>query len=256
MAGLESSRDIGETPGWRVGLLFFAFGAICLLLDKTFELCEHHFRQRKGLLITVKHVKNEILMLGALSLILIAVQDQLLKICIPSTTTPDAYATSSRALLADQSFLNDNINIDCASNVAHEHHYASQHPLSSAVPPLKNNSNVGLGNRKAFSSRKLSFMSDVISDGIASITGAPGRSAAGSDAAQNGSQLSSRRLAAAIAGPDYCGDGYEPFWSARTMFQTHILLFLIAVVHIVYAGITMILCLWKVRCECSLKVYW
>ena len=59
-----------------------------------------------------------------------------------------------------------------------------------------------------------------------------------------------RLLLGALGGDqNYCGDGRAPFWSAATMYDTHILLFLVAVTHIVYTTITMTVCLWKVgRC--------
>ncbi len=44
-----------------------------------------------------------------------------------------------------------------------------------------------------------------------------------------------------------CGAGSEPFWSQQAILQAHIFVFVIAVTHIVYAAISMLLCIWKIR---------
>lgn len=56
-----------------------------------------------------------------------------------------------------------------------------------------------------------------------------------------------RSLLASLGGSEnHCPGGQGPFWSAATMFDTHILLFLVAVTHIMYTTVTMVVCLWKV----------
>jgi hypothetical protein len=56
-----------------------------------------------------------------------------------------------------------------------------------------------------------------------------------------------RSLLASLGGSqNYCPERQGPFWSAATMFDTHILLFLVAVTHIMYTTVTMVVCLWKV----------
>lgn len=47
-------------------------------------------------------------------------------------------------------------------------------------------------------------------------------------------------------GEDYtCKAGKEPLWSANTIHQTHILIFLVAVMHVFYATVSITLCLWR-----------
>ncbi|KAI3437800.1 hypothetical protein D9Q98_000247 [Chlorella vulgaris] len=45
-----------------------------------------------------------------------------------------------------------------------------------------------------------------------------------------------------------CSPGSEPFWSQLSLIQAHIFLFVVAVVHIIYAAASMLLCLWKLKC--------
>lgn len=55
-----------------------------------------------------------------------------------------------------------------------------------------------------------------------------------------------RRLLAAAVGTNYCKDGYEPFVSTNTLHQLHILIFILAGVHVAYSCLTMVLSLTKV----------
>lgn len=55
-----------------------------------------------------------------------------------------------------------------------------------------------------------------------------------------------RKLAAA-AGGDSCPKGKEPLWSITAMHQSHIFIFTLAVTHIVYAMLSMLICLYKLR---------
>jgi mlo protein len=48
-------------------------------------------------------------------------------------------------------------------------------------------------------------------------------------------------------GSDYCGKGKEPLWSATTLHQTHIFIFILACTHVCYVGLSTFLCSWKLR---------
>ncbi len=72
--GESAAHTIDQTSTWRVGILFFCFGLVSLALDRLFDWLENLFKSRKGLLQTIYCLKNELLMLGAISLILTAVQ--------------------------------------------------------------------------------------------------------------------------------------------------------------------------------------
>lgn len=59
-----------------------------------------------------------------------------------------------------------------------------------------------------------------------------------------------RTLLASAGGDGPCPLGQESFWSIRAIHETHIFIFVLAVVHIIYAGVSMVLCAWKVGVTC------
>jgi len=44
-----------------------------------------------------------------------------------------------------------------------------------------------------------------------------------------------------------CGDGKKPFWSATTIHQTHIFIFILAVTHVAYISLSMFVCILKLN---------
>jgi len=48
-------------------------------------------------------------------------------------------------------------------------------------------------------------------------------------------------------GTTYCEPGHAPLWSARTLNQTHIFIFILACTHIGYVALSTTLCLWKLN---------
>ncbi|CAD7699997.1 unnamed protein product, partial [Ostreobium quekettii] len=59
--------------------------------------------------------------------------------------------------------------------------------------------------------------------------------------------LAMRTLLAAGGGGDVCPSGEESFWSIRALHETHLFIFVLASVHIVFAGVSMVVCSWKVH---------
>lgn len=53
------------------------------------------------------------------------------------------------------------------------------------------------------------------------------------------------RLLLAAAGGKVCPKGEESFWTIRALHETHIFIFMLAVTHITYAGLSIVLCTWK-----------
>ena len=58
-----------------------------------------------------------------------------------------------------------------------------------------------------------------------------------------------RVLLASAGGGGVCPDGDEPFWSIRAIHETHIFIFVLAVVHIIFSGLSVLLCSWKVGAD-------
>ena len=44
-----------------------------------------------------------------------------------------------------------------------------------------------------------------------------------------------------------CESDEEPFWSANALHQTHLFIFMVAVIHISYATASILICLWRMR---------
>lgn len=53
------------------------------------------------------------------------------------------------------------------------------------------------------------------------------------------------RLLLAAASGDVCPKGKESLWTIRSLHETHLFIFLLAITHIVYAAISLSLCIWK-----------
>lgn len=75
MAG-ENDPSLTETPEGRIVVLFMAFVAITYLFDKLTEWVDHYLEHhnRRGLLHTIHKLEEELLALGLISLILIALE--------------------------------------------------------------------------------------------------------------------------------------------------------------------------------------
>ncbi|GMH43151.1 hypothetical protein BSKO_11073 [Bryopsis sp. KO-2023] len=171
-SGSADEKTLSNTPSWRIELLILVFIVITLLWEKGTDKIEHFLSSRKrlGLRHVIHKVEEELLALGLISLLLIALQDPLSNFCIDK---PEEEYSS------------------------HESKY-SPDPYSKEEPAAPDDSHA-------------------------------------------------RRLTASGGGAGNCPEGKEPFWSIATTHQTHIFIFLLALIHIVYAMLSMIICLWKVR---------
>eukprot|EP01025_Chloroclados_australasicus_P052683 TRINITY_DN6149_c0_g1_i2.p1 TRINITY_DN6149_c0_g1~~TRINITY_DN6149_c0_g1_i2.p1 ORF type:complete len:383 (+),score=38.62 TRINITY_DN6149_c0_g1_i2:192-1340(+) len=160
MAG-EGDANMAETPNWRISVLFLLIVVLSLVGHLFLHWMEEYFRKnkRKGLKHTLESLKDELFALGLITLMLIVLEDQIIKICIKD----DDYEKGD--------------------------YYGG-----------KNETLYEKG----------------------------------------------RRLLAGGAG-DSCKSGYEPLWSLTVLHDTHIFIFLIAVVHLVYAATSIILASLKVR---------
>ncbi|KAI8476523.1 MAG: Mlo family-domain-containing protein [Monoraphidium minutum] len=114
--------DIAETPGWRTGLLFLLFAVISVFLEEGTHWLEHKWSSRRGtsrsngLITMLTFIKQELFLLGLISMLLTAVQDSMLKICIPDAVaryglhwTPDPLeeVTKSKASAYSSSYMKD-----------------------------------------------------------------------------------------------------------------------------------------------------
>eukprot|EP01023_Acetabularia_acetabulum_P006120 TRINITY_DN12554_c0_g1_i11.p1 TRINITY_DN12554_c0_g1~~TRINITY_DN12554_c0_g1_i11.p1 ORF type:complete len:653 (-),score=135.65 TRINITY_DN12554_c0_g1_i11:726-2684(-) len=153
MAGYGA--DLDETPRWRLSILFLVVVFLSLVGHIGLHCLEEYFKKHKrtGLKHTLQSLKDELFALGLITLLLITLQDQIVKLCIDGgdDTYSQGYPTTNRKLLA------------------------------------------GTGD---------SFK---------------------------------------------CPEGKEQFWSITALHEIHILIFLIAIVHLVQAAISMVLASFRVR---------
>eukprot|EP01024_Parvocaulis_polyphysoides_P011023 TRINITY_DN13886_c0_g1_i5.p1 TRINITY_DN13886_c0_g1~~TRINITY_DN13886_c0_g1_i5.p1 ORF type:complete len:621 (-),score=56.12 TRINITY_DN13886_c0_g1_i5:142-1884(-) len=151
----EYGSDLDGTPRWRLSVLFMVIVVLSLVGHIGVHSLEEYFRihKRLGLKHTLESLKDELFALGLITLLLITLQDQIVKMCIDGNSAGDDpyYPTKNRKLLA--------------------------------------------GSGYKFS----------------------------------------------------CPNGQESFWSITALHEIHILIFLIAVVHLVQAALSMILASLRVR---------
>ena len=76
-------KTIEEEPSWIVVTVLFCFLLISILVEYSMEYIEHKLKQSKGLSSVLRKVKDELMLMGFISLVLVAIEDQLVSICIP-----------------------------------------------------------------------------------------------------------------------------------------------------------------------------
>eukprot|EP01023_Acetabularia_acetabulum_P017317 TRINITY_DN1862_c0_g1_i10.p1 TRINITY_DN1862_c0_g1~~TRINITY_DN1862_c0_g1_i10.p1 ORF type:complete len:641 (-),score=110.36 TRINITY_DN1862_c0_g1_i10:2695-4617(-) len=157
---MAGGADLDDTPRWRLSVLFMVVVVLSLAGHIGLHSLEEYFRRSKrhGLKHTLQSLKDELFALGLITLLLIVLQDQIVKMCIDSD---DAYSSS--------------------------------YPYDTY-----------------------------------------------------GSEYKNRKMLA--AGDAYeCPKGKESFWSLTVLHEIHILIFLIAVVHLTQAAFSMVLAVLRVR---------
>ncbi|KAL4451706.1 hypothetical protein ABPG75_007368 [Micractinium tetrahymenae] len=186
--------SIADLPGWRIGLIFLLFCIIAIAYDYGAEALDRYLKRhgKRALRHVVRRLQGELLVLGLLSLLLVAFESYLLRICIPCSGDACAWGCP-------------------------EPPYVEQGQAGSS----------GAGGHRRLRTLQAAW---------AGAGGGRGLLASGATG-----QLG------CLQAEETCGLGSEPFWSQLAIVQAHLFLFVIAVVHILYACISMLLCLWKLR---------
>jgi mlo protein len=80
-----SGKSIEEEPSWVVVVMLLSFLFISILVEHGMEHIHHKLSERhsEGLLSVHHKIKDELMLMGFISLILVALEDRLLSICIP-----------------------------------------------------------------------------------------------------------------------------------------------------------------------------
>lgn len=99
MADKEEKRSLALTPTWSVASVLTVFVAVSLLVERSIHRLSNwlHKTHRKPLLQAVEKMKEELMLLGFISLLLTATATTISNICIPSKFFDGAFAPCSRS---------------------------------------------------------------------------------------------------------------------------------------------------------------
>ncbi|KAF3442524.1 hypothetical protein FNV43_RR16440 [Rhamnella rubrinervis] len=176
----EEMRSLALTPTWSVATVLTIFVAVSLLVERSIHRLSSWLRKtnRKPLLEAVEKMKEELMLLGFISLLLTATSSMIANICIPSSFYDSTFAPCTRSEINEE---------------------------------IENNSS---------KDRKL-LMSSVLPHSL-------------------------RRILTDL-NRNTCKEGHEPFVSYEGLEQLHRFIFVMAVTHISYSCLTMLLAIVKIH---------
>ncbi|KAK9756316.1 hypothetical protein RND81_01G088500 [Saponaria officinalis] len=174
----EEMRSLALTPTWSIASVLTIFVAVSLVVERSIHRLSNwlHKTRRRPLLQTVEKMKEELMLLGFISLLLTATSSTISNICIPSKFFGDAFSPCSKT------------DVDEAT---------------------ENNASEG---------RKL----------------------------WNSTSYTIRRLMN-VLNENKCPEGNEPFVSYEGLEQLHRFIFIMAVTHVTYSCLTMLLAIVKIH---------
>ncbi|XP_024373337.1 MLO-like protein 14 [Physcomitrium patens] len=180
MAGDQSStaRTLEYTPTWALATVACVFVIISLAVERSLHSLGHYLREtkRKPLFAALQRLKDELMLMGFISLTITILQDPVSKICVPIS----AYNQWTPCKISSR-----------------------QSTAKTTTPPSR------------------------VSD-------------------DDQPEHRRRLLASASSTSSTCSAGYEPFVSPATLHQLHIFILVLALVHVAYSCLTMLLALIKV----------
>lgn len=211
--------SITETPEYRIVVLFMVFVAITLVFEKSSEWVDHYLKKhnRRGLLHTIHKLEEEILALGLISLLLIVFEEYIIQICISSDN--DEKKGKEKKKSSDK------------KGAAGEEKDDSE--ADALTAELEGTEVSGDTLTAGENGDEAPLVDASLTDGD------------GGNRRLLGTMM--RMLLAGGGGESVCPEGDESFWSIRTLHETHIFIFVLAAVHIVYSGTSVVLCSWKVN---------
>ncbi|KAH7860662.1 hypothetical protein Vadar_016476 [Vaccinium darrowii] len=181
----KEARSLALTPTWSVASVLTVFVAVSLLVERSIHRLSTWLRKtnRKPLLQAVEKMKEELMLLGFISLLLTATSSLIANICIPSKFYDTAFAPCTKSEVDEET----------ESNASEDHRLlmAFAHPHS--FRRMLNELNVNTC-RKA-----------------------------------------------------RCLSGYEPFVSYQGLEQLHRFIFVMALTHVSYSCLTMLLAIVKIH---------
>jgi len=81
---MGAGRTLEETDSWRTVLFWMIFLFLSIVIEQVFHHVEHYLQHhsKKGILGAVHKIKEELMLMGFISLILLALEDQITWICV------------------------------------------------------------------------------------------------------------------------------------------------------------------------------
>ncbi|XP_061348394.1 MLO-like protein 11, partial [Gastrolobium bilobum] len=177
---VQETRSLALTPTWSVATVLTIFVAVSLLVERSIHRLSNWLRKtnRKPLLAALEKMKEELMLLGFISLLLTATSSMIANICIPLKFYNSAFSPCSRSEIDEEMEENDSKERKLL--------------MASAYPRLLRRMLNGI-NRNS------------------------------------------------------CREGYEPFVSYEGLEQLHRFIFVMAVTHISYSCLTMLLAIVKIH---------
>ena len=220
--------SLEETPSWRVILFLLGFLILSILVEHSIHKLDHYLQHRgkTGPRAALTKIKDELMLMGFISLVLIIAEDSILAIC-------SNVSTSGVPVLGTK----------CVS-ILHK-----DVGLGSAVAGSAASSGAASATSSAASRRNLASQSTLaMIDYCCSLES--------SSAASSSSNSSSSRLLLSMGHPGrglggaandcQCPCGQTPFIEQASLHQIHVLIFAYASIHIMYGMIVMALAQTKV----------
>ncbi|KAM1041592.1 hypothetical protein ACFX2I_030727 [Malus domestica] len=100
----QEMRSLALTPTWSVATVLTIFVAVSLLVERGIHRLSHWLRKtnRKPLLEAVEKMKEELMLLGFISLLLTATSSMIANICIPSKFYNSSFSPCSRSEITEE----------------------------------------------------------------------------------------------------------------------------------------------------------
>ncbi|VVA92381.1 unnamed protein product [Arabis nemorensis] len=177
----RTERTLGLTPTWSVATVLTVFVVVSLIVERSIHRLSNWLQKtkRKPLFAALEKMKEELMLLGFISLLLTAISSTIANICVSSSFYDNRFVPCTR--------------------------YEINEELDSTISSVKRN---GL-------SRSLYF------------------------------HILRRRLVG--ISENTCSEGHEPFVSYEGMEQLHRFIFIMAVTHVIYSCLTMLLAIVKIH---------
>lgn len=237
--GMGAGPAFEATPSWRLSIILGIIVAVSYLVENTLHKLQHRLSghdtvtgvRNAGRIAAVGKLKDELMLLGFISMILAFTQDYIATICMPSSWMDPKYDISVAA--------NHVSDPQCSATMYHKGGYGSTYGHASTNATNGSNSTDNRHRRLAFAS----VAEQTVAWGVDNQVPADIQAYLNSLQGHAVAALSARRQLGGGGGgvdTEKCiGLHLEEFISVAALHQAHILLFIVALAHIVYSVLTM-----------------